>query len=61
MFIGTNKAQYVINTILVETVRVHRFLSAIILFLIVEHTKTEADQMLADVTHVSANKDIFNH
>lgn len=60
-FAGTNKAQYVVNTVLVEPVRLHRFLSALITFLIVGHTKTLADQMFADITKVCFKEDIFNH
>jgi hypothetical protein len=59
--LGTNKTQYVINGVLVEPVRLHRFMQAWITFLRVGHTKTEADQMFADITHVCVKEDIFNH
>lgn len=58
---GTNKSQYVVNGVLVEPVRLMRFLEALITFLTVGHTKTLADKMFADITHVCTKQDIFNH
>lgn len=58
---GTNKTQYVINTVIVEPVRLQRFIEAQATFLVVGHTKTLADEMFADITHVCTKQDIFNH
>ena len=61
IIVGTNKSQFVVNGVVVEPIRLGRFLNVFLDFLPVGHTKNLVDQLFANISTVVTIQDNFSH
>ena len=58
---GTNKSNFVVNSLCAEPIRIGRFLSFTTIYLPKGHSKTNADKMFANIATSLTVNDYYNH